>query len=272
MPEFAQAIASTIARIDARAVLDILVVAFVIYWVLVLLRGTTAMTLLRGITILLLGGFVLSTVFQLTVLSWLLRNSFPALLVAIPILFQPELRRALERVGRTGRGLAGSREDASRIIDMLSDAAFRMASRRIGCLMVIERETGLQEYADSGVTVNATLSVDLLVSIFYTNSPLHDGAVVIRGSRIIAARCVFPLSDNLGMSSYLGTRHRAAMGISERSDAVSIVVSEERGTVSVACDGHMAIQPDEERLRQTLSELFGAAPRTVLRARLRKAS
>jgi uncharacterized protein (TIGR00159 family) len=273
MTELVQAVWATIARIDLRAALDILIVALVIYWVLLLLRGTTAMTVLRGIAILFLGGFLLSSVFQLTVLSWILRNALTALLVAIPILFAPELRRALERIGRTGKGWLAGNHQTDRMIEVVTEAATRMAARRFGCLIVIERDTGLQEYIDSGVEIDAVLSVEILVSIFYTNSPLHDGAVVIRNNRIAAARCVFPLSDNLQIGSHLGTRHRAAMGISERTDAVSVVVSEERGTISVASDGHIAVQADDKRLMRTLAGLFGssAAPVALL-DRFRRAS
>ena len=272
MIEQLQDLGATLARLDPRSVLDILIVALVIYGVLVLLRGTTAITLLRGIAILVLGALILSNVFELTMLGWILRNSVVALLVAIPILFQPELRRALERLGRTGRGLMGGATETEEVIRSISQASWDLASRHIGALIVIERETGLQEYTEPSASIDARVSADLLLSVFMSHSPLHDGAIVIRGDRIVSARCVFPLSENLRMGASFGTRHRAALGISERSDAVAIVVSEERGTVSVANDGHIAVQPDIKRLERTLNHLLGEAEAPALLSRFRRAS
>ena len=248
-----------LSRLDWRSVLDILIVAFVLYWLLVLLRGTTAMSLLRGMLILFLSAIVVSNVFQLNMLSWILRNSLPALLVAIPILFQPELRRALERLGRTGWRSWVERVDVDHVINVIVDSCRIMSGRHFGALVVLERETGLQDYIDTGVEVDAVLTMELLVGVFFPKSPLHDGAVILRGGRVVAAGCVLPLSDSLTISSSLGTRHRAAIGITERTDALSIVVSEETGTISLATNGRLMSDLDQARLRRMLRNLYGVS-------------
>jgi len=207
--EFAE---TTLSRLDARSVLDVLIIALIFYGLLVLLRGTSAMSLVRGIIILLLLGFILSNVFQLTMLNWLLRNSLTALLIGIPILFQPELRRALERIGRTGFRALATESSLGKTINTIADVSSRLSERRYGALMVLERETGLQDFIDTGVMLDAVPSAELLMGLFYPNSPLHDGAVVLRAERILAAGCVLPLSDNSLPGSQLGTRHRAALG------------------------------------------------------------
>jgi len=255
MSDLVQVVWMTLNRFGFRSFLDVLIIAAIFYWLLLLLRGTTAMSLLRGIVIVLLFSFILSSVFQLTMVGWLLRNSFPALLIAIPILFQPELRRALERVGRTGfRGWVGASETDT-MIGMVSEACCSLSQLRYGALMVLERDTGLQDYIDTGIDVDATASSELLVSIFFPNSPLHDGAVILRQNRVVAAGCVLPLSDNFQADSHLGTRHRAAIGISERTDAISVVVSGETGIISVAANGRFIRDLDESRLRRVLANL-----------------
>ena len=252
--EFAE---TTLSRLDARSVLDVLIIALIFYGLLVLLRGTSAMSLVRGIIILLLLGFILSNVFQLTMLNWLLRNSLTALLIGIPILFQPELRRALERIGRTGFRALATESSLGKTINTIADVSSRLSERRYGALMVLERETGLQDFIDTGVMLDAVPSAELLMGLFYPNSPLHDGAVVLRAERILAAGCVLPLSDNSLPGSQLGTRHRAALGITERTDAISVVVSEETGAISVATNGRMVSRLDEQRLRRILGALCG---------------
>ncbi|MSQ28690.1 MAG: TIGR00159 family protein [Dehalococcoidia bacterium] len=247
--------------IDLRSVVDILLVALVLYSLLLLLRGTTAMSLLRAIVVVYVAGFALSYVLQLTMVGWLLRNSFPAMLVAIPILFQPELRRVLEQVGRgfgisrlTGRnGL-----DGSAAVDAVARACLTLGQRHVGALIVLERATGLQEYVDQGFLIDAVVSPELLLALFATSSPFHDGAVVIRRGRIVAARCVMPLSDNPGPHVALGTRHRAAAGISEQTDAIAIAVSEERGSTSLAVGGRMVTFPPGENIRSVLAHHFAS--------------
>ncbi len=205
---------------DLRAVLDILVVTVIIYWMLWVAQGTRATQLIRGIIILLAIFFFLANSLNLQTLNWLLERTWPALIVAVPIIFQPELRRALEQLGHTGTWLrtpfpSGSEQDMERTVDEVVRAAAQLARQRFGALMIIERETGLQDYAVRGVTLDAALTRQLLINVFFPNSPLHDAAVIIQGDRILAASVVLPLTDNISASSQLGTRHRAAIGVTE---------------------------------------------------------
>ncbi|MBI3977262.1 MAG: TIGR00159 family protein [Chloroflexi bacterium] len=239
---------------------DILVVALIFYWILSLLRGTTGMTLLRGIVMLLVGAFFLGYVLQLTMFNWLLRNSLTALLVAIPILFQPELRRAVERVGRTGIRPVTASPAVDQLIDTLGETCRRLSERRWGALIVLEQETGLQDYTATGTIIDAVASTELLLSIFLPGTPLHDGAVLIREGRLLAAGCVLPLSEVRPTDPALGTRHRAGLGISEQTGAIVIVVSEETGIISIAHNGRMARNLDDARLRRLLRGLIGVAP------------
>jgi diadenylate cyclase len=204
---------------------------------------------------LLIAAFVLGRVFDLAVLNFVLRNSFTGLLIALPIIFQPELRRALERVGRTGSRAFGASLHHPGTLEAINDATADMARRHIGALIVLERETGLQDYIESGIPVDALPTPELLEGIFFPNSPLHDGAVVVRDNRVVAAGVTLPLSENT-FPGELGTRHRAGLGITERTDAVSIVVSEETGAISVAADGRMHTRLDDERLRALLERLL----------------
>lgn len=242
--------------------LDIVIVALMFWWLLGIIRGTRAVQLLRGVTILLIVTFAAATILPLTTLRWLLENAIrPALFVAIPVLFQPELRRALETLGRSSevisrRPFGTSNNDLANTINVLVRASAQLAQQQTGALMVIERNTGLQEYADRGVILDARLSVPLLLNIFFVNSPLHDLAVIIRGDRILAANAVLPLSENVVGTPRYGSRHRAALGVSEQSDAISVVVSEETGSISVATNGRMVRHLTEARLRKLLAELL----------------
>jgi len=256
MQDFLDTISQNLSRFDARAAVDILLIAAIIYWVLLLLRGTTAMSVLRGIAVVFVGAFVLARVFDLRVLNYVLTHSFVAVLIAIPIIFQPELRRALERLGRTRRAWLG-RPSYDAVIDAVTGAACNLARERHGALMVLERETGLEDYIDTGVRVDAAPSVELLQGIFFPNSPLHDGAVILRENRVVAAACTLPLADERPRGM-MGTRHRAALGITERTDAVSVVVSEQTGQMSVATNGRMWQRLDEGRLRATLQSILGS--------------
>ncbi|HYU21041.1 MAG TPA: diadenylate cyclase CdaA [Chloroflexota bacterium] len=252
------AISTALAQLDWRSLVDILIVAVIVYWLLTLIQGTTAVMLVRGIVGLLLVGTVLGNLFNLTVLSWVLRNSLPALIVAVPILFQPELRRALEQVGRAGGFLphAPVLTNSGRVVDVVALAARRLAERRWGALLVLERETALGEYAQTGVEIDGSLSVELLLNIFYPNSPLHDGAVIVRGDRLVAAGCVLPLAAVRANSMHYGTRHRAALGITEQTDAITVVVSEETGRISLANNGRLVANLDEGKLRKVLGILY----------------
>jgi diadenylate cyclase len=261
MEQLIQEIQATLRVLEPRSAVDIVIVAAIIYWLLTLIQGTTAVMLVRGVAILLFAASVLSNVFHLTMLSWLLRNLIPAALVAVPILFQPELRRALEQLGRAGALIPHPTNafhgDAA--VETLARAAQVLADRRLGALIVLERDTGLGEFASRGVAIDGALSVELLLNIFHPGAPLHDGAVIVQHDRIVAAGCVLPLSD-ASMAGYsAGTRHRAALGITEQTDAACIVVSEETGGISLANRGRLVRNLDEEKLRRVLSIIYQAS-------------
>jgi len=243
------------------AIIDILVVAFIIYWLLWVAQGTRALTLIRGIVTLFAFMFLLGWVLELDTLNWLLRTVWPALLIAIPVIFQPELRRAFEQLGHTGSWLKNpfpNQEESAtdHAVDEIVRAASQLSRLRYGALIVIERETGLQDYVSKGVSLDAETSRQLLINIFFPNSPLHDAAVIIQGDRILAASVVLPLTDNISASSQLGTRHRAAIGVTEESDALAVVVSEETGQMSVAHSGRLIRNLDQDRLRRVLRTLL----------------
>jgi diadenylate cyclase len=249
------ALSDVIARIDLAAVVDIVIVSLAIYWLLLLIQDTTAMTVLRGAVVLLIGAFVLSRVLDLRMLNWILRNSLTGLVIAVLVIFQPEIRRALERLGRTGLRSVLGRKEHRDAIDVVVRAVTRLARAHTGALILLERETGLQDVIDTGIPVNGSLSVELLATIFHPHSPLHDGAVVVRDDRVIAAGCTLPLSE-APLPADHGMRHRAGLGIAERSDAVVVIVSEERGAISLASNGRMAPALDEQRLSRQLHRLF----------------
>ncbi len=245
---------------DPRSIIDILVVTIILFWVLWVAQGTRATQVLRGAIILLVLAYVLATTFSLTTLDWILHRLYPALLFAIPVIFQPEIRRALEQLGHTGTWLrnipATDVAIQERMVDEVVRAAAQLARLRFGALVVIERETGLQDYADRGVQIDAYLTRQLLINIFYPNSPLHDAATLIRGDRIVAASVVLPLTDNVSAEGQLGTRHRAAIGVTEDSDALAVIVSEETGQISVAHNGRLIRNLDQDRLRRVLRSLL----------------
>lgn len=248
-------------RLDSRSLIDIVAVSMIIYWLLSVAQGTRATQLIRGLVTLIVASLVVSNIFDLTALNWLLSRAWPALAVAIPIIFQPELRRALEQLGHTGEWLrtpfvTHPESELERTVDEISRAASHLSRIRYGALLVIERETGLQDYADRGVPLDATVTRQLLINIFFPNSPLHDGAVIVRSDRILAASCVLPLSDREFSDGKLGTRHRAAIGITEESDALAVVVSEETGGISLAHSGRLISGLDQERLRRSLRSLL----------------
>jgi diadenylate cyclase len=248
-----------LSRLDWLSIVDILLVTLVIYSLLALVRGTQAVVLLRGIIFLVIIIALLTTFLRLRAFSWLLRSTLPALLISIPVIFAPEIRRALERLGRAGTALSlGVPEpELQRVIEALATAAQRLAERRHGGLIIIERQVGLKEYADTGVPLNAAVTVDLLLQIFYPNTPLHDGAVILKDDRLAAAACVMPLASGEAVTDrQMGLRHRAALGITEVSDAVAVVVSEETGVISVAHNGRMIRRLDPARLRHILGAFY----------------
>lgn len=256
-PESVSTFLDTLQRLNAAGVVDIVLIAALIFGVLLWLKGTSGMSLVRGAAFIIIAGIVLGTLLNLTVVTWVLRNSVPALLVAVPIVFQPEIRRALERVGRTRVAARRNRRASEPVLTALAEACNGLSARRLGALIVVERETGLDDYIRSGVVVDALPTVDLIINIFWRNSPLHDGAMVVRESRIASAGCTLPLSE-ANLPGHLGTRHRAALGLSERTDAVVLVVSEETGAISIAFNGQFITALDApDRLRAVLHQLAG---------------
>jgi diadenylate cyclase len=242
---------------DPRNLLDIGLVSLIIYLLLRLFQGSQAVALVRGVLLIVLVTIILSQTFDLVAFNWLLSWASPALLVALPVIFQPELRRALERVGRT-MPLIMRRQDntvTQRLINEVAVAAEQLARRRTGALIVVEGATGLAEIIDRGVRLDAEVTTELLQTIFFPNTPLHDGAVVIRGDRIIAAGCVLPLAQQDLGDPQLGTRHRAAVGVTEQTDAMSVVVSEETGAISVARNGRI-VRVDGGQLRKIMNEFY----------------
>jgi diadenylate cyclase len=249
-------------RLDRIDALDILLVAFILFWILYLLRGTRAVPLLRGVILLVIVVALLSGLTRLRAFGWLTQRALPALLVAIPVVFQQELRRALERVGRAGTlfGRAtGTRAVLEQALAAIAQACHILSERRHGALIVLERETGLQEFVDSGVLLDAAITSELLVTIFDPHTMLHDGAVLVRRGRVLAAACVLPLSTAFLADRQLGLRHRAAIGVTEESDAIAVVVSEERGSISIAHNGRIIRNLDAKRLETVLQAFFQPA-------------
>ncbi|WP_297963728.1 diadenylate cyclase CdaA [uncultured Anaerovibrio sp.] len=239
-------------------VIDILIVAIILYKVYEMLQDTRAITLVKGLIVLMIVTLCASLL-ELHVISWLLQKSVQLLFVALPIVFQPELRRALERLGQ-GRFLGLDQyldaEEANSITNEIDKAVFNMADKKIGALLVIEKNVGINEIIDTGIKIDGLITTEFLMNVFIPNTPLHDGAAVIRGKRLVAAGCYLPLTENRSLSSELGTRHRAGIGLSEQCDAVIIIVSEETGVVSVAENGRIERYMTHDSLRQRIRPLF----------------
>jgi len=251
-------------RVNWLSVVDILLVTLIFFILLYFLRDTQALVLLRGVLFLVVLLAVLTSLVELPAFSWLIRSTLPALLLAIPVIFAPEIRRGLERLGRAGTfispGGKTAAQETKEVIHAIVSASARLSARQHGALIVIQRLDTLDEYNDTGVRLNAKVTPELLLQIFYPNTPLHDGAAIIAGARVTAAACVMPLSASgiLARSPerQMGLRHRAALGISEVSDAVAVVVSEETGSVSIAHSGRMIRRLDPERLENILAAFF----------------
>ncbi|WP_416148269.1 diadenylate cyclase CdaA [Salipaludibacillus sp. HK11] len=233
---------------------DIGLVAFVIYKLIMVIRGTRAVQLVKGITVILAVWFM-SGYLGLNTLQWIMQQAVTYGLLAIIIIFQPELRRALEQLGR-GRMFQSStiadEEEVKQTVEHIIKAANYMGKRRIGALISLERETGMNDYIETGIPMGAKLTSELLINVFIPNTPLHDGAVILKNNEIMAAGCYLPLSENPFISKELGTRHRAALGVSEVTDSITIAVSEETGAVSIAKNGEIHRNLDEEALRKIL--------------------
>jgi diadenylate cyclase len=251
-------------RFDGQSAIDILLVTAIFFGLMFWLRDTQAMVLLRGVILIVVALVVMTSLADLPAFSWLVRNSIPAMLVAIPVIFAPEIRRALESIGRAGTIFARfsntSAADLEESIHVIVAAATRLSARQHGALIAMQRLDSLATHVETGVRLNARATPELLLQIFYPNTPLHDGAVVITGPMLAAAACVLPLSSsgilNRSPDRQMGLRHRAALGVSETSDAVAVVVSEETGSISVAHGGRMIRRVGAERLENILTAFF----------------
>lgn len=245
--------------------LDIGIVAFIIYKLMMLIKETRAEQLIKGIIILIIIT-KLSDVMQLHTMYWLLKNAMTVGVIAILIIFQPELRRALEHIGR-GKFFAKNELQKQEIESMLNEittAVNELSKNKIGAIIALEQDTGLNEFIETGIKVDSAISAGLLVNIFTPNTPLHDGAVIIRKNRIAAAGCFLPLTDNQNLSKQLGTRHRAALGLTEISDSLVIIVSEETGVISFARDGKLSRYLDPKSLKEILKNEYIIKEQPVL--------
>ena len=244
-------------------IIDILIVTVIIYFLLMMTLQTRASAVLKGLVVLLIATFV-SDLLGLTALNWLLMSVVNNGAVVLVILFQPEIRKALEQLGRGAvreNSHAGEGEDQARIIDEIIQCMTDLSRRRVGALIVFEQKTGLKDVIETGTAVDARISAPLLENIFEPNTPLHDGAVVIRGTRVVAGACILTLTEGRGISRELGTRHRAAIGISETTDAIVLIVSEETGIMSMARGGRLTRHLDTKSLREILEGIY-AQPHT----------
>jgi diadenylate cyclase len=254
-------------RIRVVDVIDILIVAIIIYELLLLTRHTRGSALLKGLFLLLIIAF-LSNLLGLVSLNWLLNAILQNGAIVLVVLFQPEFRKALERMGRSRvfqkSGHKPLNEERDLIISEIIQTIMDLSKRRVGALIVFEQQTGLEDVIETGTRLNAEISAPLLENIFEPNTPLHDGAVVIRDNEIMAAACILPLAEASGVSRELGTRHRAAVGISENTDAIVLVVSEETGIVSMARDGHLTRPLTVKNLEEVLGEIYTSRQSRVL--------
>jgi diadenylate cyclase len=246
-------------NIRIRDIIDILIVAFAFYKLFMLIRETRAEQLTKGILVLFVATKI-SEWLELYTVYWILEKTMTVGVLAILIVFQPELRRALEYLGRsrffTKSFMEIKDENVNENVDEIVDAVASLSRQKIGALIVMERETGLNEVVETGTRIDGKISSGLLINIFIPNTPLHDGAVVIKEDTIKAAGCFLPLTDNMSLSKELGTRHRAALGVSEKSDCLAIVVSEETGAISIAENGSLARYLDVKTLKQILLDLY----------------
>ncbi len=251
-------VSSGFMQFSIRDAIDILIVAYLIYRLLLLTRGTRAVQVLKGLAVLLLATSI-SKWINLQTITWLLDQAIRAGAIALVVIFQPELRRALEQIGR-GKLFHRSGEDEDTAIQQfmkeLTTAMKNMAARKVGALIILEHQTGLADIVSTGTRIDGMVSAAMLENIFAPNTPLHDGATILRGSTVVAAGCFLPLSDNNTISRQLGTRHRAALGVSEVSDCHAFVVSEESGVISMAYDGKLSRYLDEEQIMEILRDIY----------------
>ena len=241
------------------AIIDILIIAAVIYRLSLLLRGTRAMQMVLGIVILVGSAFLLSQVYPLTALKWFMDKFYSSILIIMVVLFQEDIRRVLSRMGKKGFLPAGDSVSSRQILDEITRAATSLASKRIGALMVIERNIILSRYVDVGALLDARISKELIVSIFHPSSPIHDGAIIIQRGRIASAGSFLPLTRDENIDPDLGTRHRAAIGISQETDALVVVVSEETAKMSLIVDGNVSRDLDPKEMRKALINLLSSS-------------
>lgn len=273
MDNLIYAITNSILQFQFVDAIDILLVAILIYYLLKITVKTRAIQVIKGLAVLIVAAQICEFI-GFTTITWLLQSIVGAGAVLLVIIFQPEIRRALEKIG-TGRifdmSFNAAHTDSEDVIVEIERAILNMSIRKIGALIVFEKKTGMREVIESGTTVEAKISSELIENIFFPNSPLHDGAMIIKEDRIVASGCFLPLSDNKAISSELGTRHRAALGISEISDAVVLIVSEETGVISKAYEGTITRYIDRKALRKALEDIYSVTGgRQSIRERIKK--
>ncbi|MCS7215355.1 MAG: diadenylate cyclase CdaA [Thermodesulfovibrio sp.] len=235
--------------------IDIAIVSFIIYKIFILVKGTRAARMLIGVGVLLAMSLV-SRFFELYTLDWLIQSFWTQIVIVLIILFQPEIRKALAQMGETPLFHRFSSAEEMKTIEEIVKASQGLANKKIGALIVFERDISLSEYIEIGVPLDAKVTKELLMSIFHPTSPIHDGAVIIKGNKIMAAGCFLPIKLGADLSKTYGTRHRAALGITEETDAVAVIISEETGAISLAVNGQLESNLDMEKLRQKLTNLF----------------
>lgn len=255
----------SIPKMTIIDLLEILIIAFAIYSIILWVKNTRAWSLVKGILVLFLC-YLFAYLLDMSVILWIFNKTIAIGITAVMIVFQPELRRALEELGRKNivksiipfdEQKDKNRRFTDRTVNEITRATVELAKAKTGALIIIEKDIILSEYERTGINIDSAISSQLLINIFEHNTPLHDGAVIIRGDRIVAATCYLPLSDNLGLSKELGTRHRAGVGISEASDSLTIIVSEETGKISIATGGKLLRNIDGELLKKKMAEMQG---------------
>jgi diadenylate cyclase len=265
--EFLSQILFLFQRLTWLSLIDLSLVTLIFFAILLVIRDTQAVTLLRGVVLIIIVISLMTSLVNLPAFSWLIKNALPALLLSIPVIFAPEIRRGLEKLGRAGGGSRTFSQQTSEsegtlklTVKAVATACARLSARQHGALIILQRGDTLRDYVQTGVVLNSRVSAEVLMQIFYPNTPLHDGAVIISNNLIVAAACVMPLSAsgilNRTPDRQMGLRHRAALGISEASDAVAVVVSEETGSISIAHGGRMIRRLDSERLENILIAFY----------------
>ncbi|MDR2505849.1 MAG: diadenylate cyclase CdaA [Oscillospiraceae bacterium] len=265
--QYAAMFKSLLASVRVADVADILIVAYLVYKLLMLTWETRASAVLKGLAVLLLASW-LSSLLELRALNSIITIIVNSGTVVLVVLFQPEIRRALQIIGSGSSGIldrirsTDEHANVAKIVSEITGALLKLSKRRVGALIVVEQKTGLKDVIDTGTTIDSTITSQLIENVFEPNTPLHDGAMIIRGTRIIAAACFLTISEDRSISRELGTRHRAALGITETTDAISLIVSEETGIISVARSGKLTRHLDAASLGQILTDIF-TAPETI---------